>query len=90
MYSLEFTSTSVRRKLNISFWEGKYLVTLAIAQCGQDVPSVKSSMLLCSQVLTAISLEPTIICCAGNWTRLLIRKPDYKIDLIYSGCRSKR
>ena len=38
---------------------------MTIAQCGRDVPCVKSSVLLCSQVLSAISLEPTIICCAG-------------------------
>ena len=56
VYSLEFATTSVRRKLSISFWEGKYLVTMTIAQCGQDVPSVKSSVLLCSQLLSAISL----------------------------------
>ena len=66
MYSLEFTNTSVRRKLSISFWEGKDLVTMTVALCGQDVPSVKSSVLHCSQVLSAMSLEPTIICCAGG------------------------
>ena len=39
---------------------------MTIAQCGRDVSSVKSSVLLCSEVLSAISLEPTIICCAGG------------------------
>ena len=34
VYSLEFTTTSVRRKLSISFWEGNDLVTMTIAQCG--------------------------------------------------------
>ena len=66
VYSLEFTTTSVRRKLSISFWEGKDLVTITIAQRGRDVPSVKSSVLLCSQLLSAISLDPTIICCGGG------------------------
>ena len=66
VYSLEFTPTSVRRKLSISFWEGKDLVTMTIAQCGRDVPSVKSSVLLCSHFLSAISLEPTFICCGGG------------------------
>ena len=66
VYSLEFTSTSVRRKLSIGFWEGKDLVTMTVAQCGRDVPSVKSSVLLCSQILSAISLEPVIIFCAGG------------------------
>ena len=56
VYSLELTKTSVRRKLSINFWEGKDLVTLVIAQCGPDVPSVKSSVLLCSQLLSAVSL----------------------------------
>ena len=66
VYSLEFTTTSIRRKLSINFWEGKDLVTMTVAQCGRDVPSVKSSVLLCSQLLSAVSLEPTIICCAGG------------------------
>ena len=66
VYSVEFTTTSVRRKLSISFSEGIDLVTMTIAQCGRDVPSVKSSVLLCSQLLSAISLEPTIICCVGG------------------------
>ena len=66
MYPLKFTTTSVRHKLSISFWDGKDLVTITVAQCGRDVPSVKTSVLLCSQVLSAISLEPTIISCAGG------------------------
>ena len=66
VYSLEFTITSVGRELRISFWEGKELITMTIAPCGRDVPSVKSSVLLCSQVLSAVSLELCIICCAGG------------------------
>ena len=71
LYSLEFTIISVRRKLSISFWEGNDLVTMTIAQCGRDVPSVNSSVLLCSEVLSAISLEPTIISCAGGSADLI-------------------
>ena len=66
VYSLEYTTSSIRRGLSISLWEGKELITMTIAHCGRDVPSVKSSVLLCSQVLSAVSLEPTIICCAGG------------------------
>ena len=57
---------SVRRKLSISFWEGKDLITMTIAHCGRDVPSVKNNVVLCSQILNAVSLEPTIICCASG------------------------
>ena len=39
---------------------------MTVAQCSRDIPSVKSSVLLCSQVLSAISLEPTFISCAGG------------------------
>ena len=66
VYCLEFTTSSSRRGLSISFWEVKELITMTIAHCGRDVPSVKGSVLLCSQVLSAVSLEPTNICCAGG------------------------
>ena len=86
VYSLEFTTTSVRRKLRISFWEGKDLVTMTIAQCGRDVPSVKSSVLLCSQLLSAISLETTIICCGGgsaDFIKSLDKAPSQKAGIQY-------
>ena len=38
VYSLEFTTTSVRRKRSISFWEGKDFIIMKIAHCGRDVP----------------------------------------------------
>ena len=66
MYSIEFTTNNVRRGLSICFWEGKKLVAMTVALCGRDVPAVRSCVLLCSQVLGAVSLEPTIICCAGG------------------------
>ena len=37
---------------------------MTIGHCGRDVPSVNISVLLCPQVLSAVSLEPIIICCA--------------------------
>ena len=36
VYSLEFTTTGIRRKLSIGFWEGKDLVTMTVAQCDRD------------------------------------------------------
>ena len=85
-YSLEFTTSSGRRGLSNSFWEGKELITMTIAQCGRDVPSVKSSVLLCSQVLSAVSLEPTIICCAGgsaDFIKALDKAPSRKDGIQY-------
>ena len=87
MYSLEFSTNSVRRKLSIRFWEAKYLVTMTYAQCGRDVPFVKSSVLLCSPVLSAISLEPTTISCAGgsaDFIKALDKAPNQKAGLQYS------
>ena len=86
VYPLEFTTTSVRRKLSISFWEGKDLVTITIAQCGRDVPSVKISVLLCSQLLSGISLEPTSICCGGGsagFIKSLDKAPSQKAGIQY-------
>ena len=86
VYSLKFTTTSIRRKLSIRFWEGKDLVTMTVAQCGRDVPSVKSSVLLCSQLLSAVSLEPTIICFAGgsaDFIKALDKAPNQKARLQY-------
>ena len=59
---------------------------MVIAQCGRDVPSVKSSVLLCSQLLSAVSLEPTIICCAGgsaDFIKALDKAPNQKAGLQY-------
>ena len=86
VYSLEFTTTSVRRKLSISFWEGKDLITLTIAHSGRFVPSVKSNVLLCSQVLSAASSEPTKMCCAGgsaDFIDALDKAPSQKAGLQY-------
>ena len=100
VYSLEVTTTSVRHKLSISFWEGRDLITLTISHCGRNVPFVKSSVLLCSQVLSAVSLNPTIIqlyvvrvevlVLLRHWTRPPVRKLDYNIHSIYYRCRLRR
>ena len=54
VYLLEFESTATRRNLNVSFWEGKELVTMTIVHCDRDVPIVKSNVLLSSQLLSAV------------------------------------
>ena len=65
VYSLEFQSTITRRNLSITFWEGRELVTMTIAHCGRNVPVMKSNVLLSSQLLSAVSTEPRIICFSG-------------------------
>ena len=66
VYSLEFESTTYRRTLSMTFWEGKELVTMIIAHCGRDVPVVKSNVLLSSQLLSAVSTEPRKVCSGGS------------------------
>ena len=59
---------------------------MAIAHCGRDTPSGKSSVLLSSQVLTAVSLEPAIICCAGesaDFIKALDKAPSQKAGIQY-------
>ena len=54
---------------------------MVIAHCGRDVPSVKSSVFLCSQLFSAVSLEPTIICCVGgsaDFIKALDKVPNQK------------
>ena len=57
---------------------------MTIAHCGRDVPFFKCSILVCSQVLTAISLEPTIICCAGgsvDFNKMLNKAPGQEAEI---------
>ena len=59
---------------------------MKIAQCGRDVPSVKSSVLLCSQLLSVVSLEPTVICFVGgsaDFIKTLDKAPNQKAGLQY-------
>ena len=47
---------------------------------------MKSSVLLCSQLLSAISLEPTIICCGGRSAdsiKSLDKSPSQKAGIQY-------
>ena len=86
VYSLEFGSTNTRRSLSISFWEGKKLITMSIAHCGRDVPAVKSNVLLSSQLLSAVSTEPSISCCGGSsleFIKALCEAPSQKTGIEY-------
>ena len=59
---------------------------MAIAHCGRDVPAVRSCVLLFSQVLSAVSLEPAIICCAGGSAdsiKALYKTPSQKTGVQY-------
>ena len=66
LYSLNFVSTNTRRSLSISFWEGNELITMSVARCCRDVPAVEINVFLSSQLLSAVSTEPRIICCGGS------------------------
>ena len=91
VYSVEFTSTTSRRSLSISFWEGKELVTVTLAHCGRDVPVKKSNFLLMSQLLGAVSTEPRVICCGGSsldFIKALDQAPCQKAGIQYPFCLS--
>ena len=91
VYSLEFQSTTTRRNLSITFWEGRELVTLTIAHCGRDVPVMKSTVSLCSQLLSAVSTEPRFICCGGSsleFIKALDKAPSQKAGIQYPFCLS--
>ena len=84
VYSLEFESTTSRRSLSMSFWEGKELVTMTIAHCGRDVPVMKCNVLMSPQLLSAVSTEPRIICCGGSrleFIKALDKAPSQKTGI---------
>ena len=59
---------------------------MTIAHCGRDFPAVRSCVLLCSQILCVVSLEPTIICCAGlsaDFIKALKKAPIQKAGIQY-------
>ena len=86
VYSVEYTNTTSRLSLSISFWEGKELVTVMLAHCGRDVPVLKSNDLLMSQLLSAVSAEPRVICCGGSsleFSKALDQAPSQKAGVQY-------
>ena len=86
VYSLEFQSTTTRRNLSMTLWEGKELVAMTIAHCGRDVLVVKSNVLLSSHFLSAVSTEPRIICFRGSsleFIKALDKSPSQKAGVQY-------
>ena len=63
--SIEFKSSAVRRSLSLCFWVGKNLVMMALTHCGRDVPVVKGNVSMVGQLLSVVSMGPTIVCCGG-------------------------
>ena len=87
--SLEFKSSAVRRSLSLSFWEGKKLVTMALTHCGRDVPVVKGNASMVGQLLSVVSLSPTIVCCGGadsDFIKAFDRDPTRKAGVQYPFC----
>ena len=86
VYSLEFQITTTRRNLSITFWEGRELVTMNIVHCGRHAPFIKSTVSLCSQLLSAVSTEPRNICCGGSrleFIKALDKAPSQKAGIQY-------
>ena len=86
VYSLEFQSTTTRRNLSITFWEDRELVTMTIAHCGRDVPVMKSTVFLSSQLLGAVSKDLRNICCGGSsleFIKALDKAPSQKAGIQY-------
>ena len=86
VYSLKIQSTTTRRNLSMTFWEGRELVTMTVAHCGCDVPVVKSNVLLSSQLLSAVLTEPRIIGCGGSsleFIKALDKAPSQKAGIQY-------
>ena len=56
------------------------------AHCGRDVPVMKSTVLLSSQLLSAVSTGPRIICCGGSsleFITALDKAPSQKAGIQY-------
>ena len=84
--SLEFKSSAVRRSLSLYFWEGKNLVMMALTHCGTDVPVVKGNVSMVGQLLSVVSMGPTIVCCGGadsDFIKALDKDPTRKAGVQY-------
>ena len=85
-YSVEFSVGSHRRTLSVGFWEGRRFLCLPMLHCGRDVPPTKSYIDLVSRLLSAISGDPTIICCGGSnadFVKVLDKSPGLKAVVQY-------
>ena len=59
---------------------------MSIVHCCRDVPSVKSNVLLSSELLSAMSTKPRIVCCGGSSLELikvLDKAPSQKAGIQY-------
>ena len=86
VYSLVFQSKTTRRNLSNCFWKGRELVTMTIAHCGRDVPIMKSTVLLNSELLSAVSTEPRVVRCGGSsleFIKALDKAPSQKAGIQY-------
>ena len=84
--SLEFKSSAVRRSLSLCFWEGKNLAMMALTHCGRDVPVVKGNVSMVGQLLSVVSMAPTIVCCGGadsDFIKALDEDPTRKAGVQY-------
>ena len=84
--SFEFKSSAVRRSLSLCFWEGENLVMMALTHCGRDVPVVKGNVSMVGQLLSVVSLGPTIVCCGGadsDFIKALDKDPTRKAGVQY-------
>ena len=84
--SLEFKSPAVRRSLSLCFWKGKNLVMKALTHCCRNVPVVKGNVSMVGQLLSVVSMGPTIVCCGGadsDFIKALDRDPTRKAGVQY-------
>ena len=58
-------------------------MTKLITHCGRHVPVVKRSILLSSQVLSTVSLQPTVICYEAGVFWVLDKNPSKKAAIEY-------
>ena len=65
-HSIEFALDLHHRTLSIGFWEGKRIVCMPIVHCGRDVSPTKCYIDLMTRMLSAISVDATVICCGGS------------------------
>ena len=84
--SLALKSSAVRRSLSLCFWEGKNLVMMALTNCSRDVPVVKGNVSMIGQLLSVVSMGPTIVRCGGadsDLIKALDRDPTRKAGVQY-------
>ena len=64
---------------------------MALTHCGRDVPVVKGNVSMVGQLLSVVSMGPTIVCCRGadsNFIKALVKYPTRKGGVQYTFCLS--